>query len=264
MRITSVEQLYEKVISVVQWGRFGRTHMENYRGHGLREYKLLPGLGRFNYDAVELAKRERCLYESFLKNVEQGKVDAVRRPFKDGENFELKNYWYYLFQAQHIGLKTRLMDWSIGWETALLFAVDEEMYHGQDGSLWIYFCLRENIFNVENINEITAINPLDFNGNAMINTPQYMFDNLFDIIGEKRMVRQNGRFWVQSIERCTHPLNEQREFAPYLREIIIDGASKSSIKQELSERGFTMDWHLYRNNWAIDETIIEINNACLE
>jgi len=166
MRITSFQQLYEEVITKVQWERFGRNHMENYRGHGLREYKLLPGLGRYDYEAPDLAEREKCLYENFLKHVEAGRIDVVRTPFNNGNNFELKNYWYSLFQAQHLGLKTRLMDWSIGWETALMFVVNDEKHHGKDGSFWIYFCQRENLFNVDNIEEITAINPLEFNGDS--------------------------------------------------------------------------------------------------
>ncbi|MGL2994008.1 FRG domain-containing protein [Flavobacterium sp. TSSA_36] len=263
MRITSYQQLYNEVITKVQWARFGRNHMENYRGHALREYELLPGLGRYNYENEELKAKEKCLYENFLKQVEDGAIDAVRKPFKNGDYFEIKNYWYSLFQAQHLGLKTRLMDWSIGWETALMFAVNEEKHHGRDGSFWIYFCQRENLFNVDNIEEITAINPLEFKGDAMINSPLYMFDEIFDIIGEKRMGRQSGRFWVQSIENSKIPLNFQPQFAPYLNEIIIDGNSKAAIKQELTERGITLDWHYYRNDENINIEVKKINESCL-
>ncbi|MHA8097804.1 FRG domain-containing protein [Aquirufa aurantiipilula] len=237
--------------------------MENYRGHGLREYELKPGLGRYDFDATELAAREKCLNKNFLKQVENGAIDAVRKPFNRGEKFKLKNYWYSLFQAQHLGLKTRLMDWSIGWETALMFAVNNEKHHGRDGSIWIYFCQRENLFNVDNIKEITAIDPLEFKGDAMINSPLYMFDDLFGIIGEKRMGRQSGRFWIQSIENCKIPLNSQPQFAPYLSEIIIDGGSKAAIKKELTEHGITLDWHYYRNDENMDKVVKKINEACL-
>ena len=262
MRITSFQQLHE-IITEIQRKRFGREHMENYRGHALREYQLLPGLGRNNYDVIELTSKEKCLYNNFLKHVEYGSIDAVRKPFKNGNNFELKNYWYSLFQAQHLGLKTRLMDWTINWETALMFAVDEEEHHGIDGSIWVYFCQRENLFNIKNIEVITAINPLDFKGDAMINSPLYLFDNIVDIIGEKRMGRQSGRFWIQSIENCKTPLIEQPKFAPYLKEIIINGDSKSAIKKELTDRGITLDWHYYRNDKNIDKVVSRINKSCL-
>lgn len=263
MRITSYQQLYNEVITKVQWARFGREHMETYRGHALREYKLLPGLGRYNFEVAELAIRERCLYQKFLNQVEKGTIDAVRKPFKKGDDFELKNYWYSLFQAQHLGLKTRLMDWSIGWETALMFTVNEKKHHGKDGSFWVYFCQSEHLFNVDNIEEVTKINPLEFNGDAMINSPLYMFDEKFDVIGEKRMGRQSGRFWIQSIENCKIPLNKQTKFAPYLNEIIIDGDSKAAIKQELIERGITIDWHYYRNDETIVNEVKKINDTCL-
>lgn len=265
MRITSVKQLYEEVIKKVQWARFGRTHMENYRGHALREYKLLPGLGRYEFEPSKLLKIEKCLYENFLKEVEKNEIDAVRRPFDNKvDNSDLKNYWYCLFQAQHLGLKTRLMDWSIGWETSLMFAVENEEHHGKDGSFWIYYCQRENLFNTNNINGITKLNPLEFSGNAMINSPLYLFDNVFDIIGEKRMGRQSGRFWIQSAEKSIIPLNEQPEFAEFLQEIIIDGDSKASIKKELEVLGNTLDYNYYRKDDNIDNRIKELNTNCLK
>ena len=264
MRITSVKQLYNEVITKVQWARFGRTHMENYRGHGLREYKLLPGLGRYELEEDEYKKKERCLYESFLKAVEEEKIQAVRRPFKDGENVELRNLWYSLFQAQHLGLKTRLMDWSISWETSLMFAVNEERHHGKDGSLWIYYCQQKDRFNADNIYEITSIDPLNFDGDAMINSPIYLFDEIFDIVGEKRMGRQSGRFWIQSIEKSNTPLNQQPEFSKYLQEVIIDGDSKAAIKKLLIEKGHSLDWNYYRKDDIIDNGIKQINGVCLK
>jgi hypothetical protein len=145
-----------------------------------------------------------------------------------------------------------------------MFAVENEKHHGVDGSLWIYFCQKENLFNDNNLDEITGIHPLEFKGNAMINSPIYLFDDIFDIIGERRMGRQSGRFWIQSIEKSKIPLNEQPEFSRYLKEIIIDGESKSSIKKELEEMGNTLDWNYYRNDDIIDQRIKEINLNCLK
>lgn len=263
-RIKSVKELYDEVITKIQWARFGRTHMENYRGHGLREYKLLPGLGRYNFENSELQIKEKCLYQNFIKGVENGDINAVRQPFKGETNSELRNLWYSLFQAQHLGLKTRLMDWSIGWETSLMFAVEEEKHHGKDGSFWIYLCQRENLYNTSNINEITSIDPLVFEGNAMINSPLYLYDNVYDIIGEKRMGRQSGRFWIQSIENSKIPLNEQSKYSRHLIEIIIDGDSKADIKKELIEMGNTLDWNYYRNDETIEANINSINESCLK
>ena len=265
MRITSVEQLYKEIMVDVQWSRFGRSHMENYRGHSLREYKLLPGLARYNFEPLEFAQIEKCLYDGFLLGVENGEIDAVRRPFKyaTDENAELKNLWYSLFQAQHLGLKTRLMDWSNSWETTLLFAVENEKHHGKDGSLWIYFCQDENKFNDDKLGQITSQNPLEFKGDGMINSPIYLFDESFDIVGEKRMSRQYGRFWLQSIENSHIPLNEQPQFSKYIREIIIDGDSKAKIKAELSEMGYSLDWNYYRKDEIIDKAINDLNYKCL-
>lgn len=262
-RIKSVKQLYEEVITEVQWSRFGRSHMENYRGHGLRDYKLLSGIGRYNFENYDLQLKEKCLYQSFIEGVEKGEINAVRQPFKDADDSVLRNLWYTLFQAQHLGLKTRLMDWSIGWETSLLFAVENEKHFGKDGSFWIFICQKENLFNADNINEITSVEPLEFTGNAMINSPLYLFDNVFDIIGEKRIGRQSGRFWIQSIEKSKIQLDEQPEFSKHLIEIIIDGDSKAEIKKELTKMGNTLDWNYYRKDETIEANINIINENCL-
>ncbi len=263
MKIKSVSELYE-IIKQIQWYRFGRTHMENYRGHSLREYKLLPGLGRYNFEISELAQREECLYNSFMESVKKGKIESVRRPFKEGDNFELRNDWYTLFQAQHLGLKTRLMDWSISWETSLLFAVNDEEHHGKDGSFWIFFCEREHLINDDNIKSITSVKPFEFKNDSMINTPIYLFDKIFDIVGEKRLGRQSGRFWLQSLEKSKIPLNEQLKFSKQLQEIIIDGNSKATIKRELNDRGINIDWKYYRKDENIEKSIKKINDYCLK
>jgi len=263
MRIKSAKELYTTVIQPVQNYRFGRTHMEYYRGHSIRDYQLINGLFRDEFEIEHAKEIEKCLYNSFLYCVKKGEINSIREPFKaEEENYELKNLWYLLYQAQHLGLKTRLLDWSIGWETSLLFAVENEKYHGVDGSFWIFFCPEENQINSPNIKDLMKISPTDIQESYMINSPIYMLDDVFDILGERRMGRQSGRFWVQSIENSKIPLNKQPYFQQFLREIIIDGDSKASIKKELAESGITLDWHNYRKDETILEVINQINTKC--
>ena len=156
-------------------------------------------------EVAELAIRERCLYQKFLNQVEKGTIDAVRKPFKKGDDFELKNYWYSLFQAQHLGLKTRLMDWSIGWETALMFTVNEKKHHGKDGSFWVYFCQSEHLFNVDNIEVIKGPSGTLF-GSSVIS-----YGGLINIVTKKPYYKFGGEISYNSgtygLNRVTTDLN---------------------------------------------------------
>jgi hypothetical protein len=253
------------IIEDIRWKRFYDGKMEFYRGHGLRTYELKPGLTRMNIPAQHYLQIEKNIYEDF-KAFHESKDDYIRLPFKDGEcAYKLRNKWYSLFQAQHIGLKTRFMDWSIGFETALLFAVENEEQFGQDGSLWIFRVPREYEFNAEPLGEITAkIDPFEIDQNMMINTPTYMLDDKFDYVGEKRMGRQSGRFWMQPMDKAVIALEKQDEVKNHLLELIIDGDSKQKIKEELLATGVNRDWHYYRTDDNIDAEILKINKKYLQ
>lgn len=252
------------IIDEVQNLRMFFDVMENYRGHNLESYKLISGLTRFKKVAKELNQIEKNIYIDFFDLV-KSKEDYIRCPFKDDtENYELRNKWYTLFQAQHIGLKTRFMDWSIDWRVALMFAVENEYYFGKNGSLTIFIVPNDLLYHDKKLTQTTTTtDPFDVKIDLMINTPTYMFDDKFDFVGERRMVRQNGRFWMQSIENSNIPLEEQEIYKPSLLNLIIDGDSKQSIKTELESMGYTIDWHYFRKDEDVDKEIVRINEINL-
>lgn len=98
-----------------------------YRGQSDKEYKLLPSIGRL-YGKKNFEKIDK-LYE-FERN-------AVAE-------FEVRNYSKYrergslvnLTIAQHHGLRTRLLDWTLSPLVALFFAVEEEGDFDLDGALF--------------------------------------------------------------------------------------------------------------------------------
>ena len=259
MRIKSISEL-KPIINKIQWNRFFDGKMEFFRGHSLRSYELKAGLTRYSFEEQDYILKEKNIYNDFVELYNE-KDDYIRLPFTDEyESFELRNKWYSLFQAQHIGLKTRFMDWSIGWETALLFAVENESLFGQDGSLWVFRVPDEFEYNDKELKEVTlTTDPFDISKNMMINTPIHMLNDKFDYVGERRMGRQSGRFWIQPIKDAMIPMNKQEILIPHLFEIIIDGDSKKSIKEELTASGITLDWHYYRTDETVDEEIKTIN-----
>lgn len=252
------------IIDEVQNLRMYFGVMENYRGHSLESYKLNSGLARFKKEAKEINEIEKIIYSDFSELI-KSKEDYIREPFKeDTENYELRNKWYSLFQAQHIGLKTRFMDWSIDWRVALMFAVENEDYFGHNGTLTIFIVPDVLLFHDKKLKPITTTtDPFEVKQDMMLNTPTYMFDDKFDFVGEKRMVRQHGRFWMQSIENSNIPLEEQEVYKPLLLKLIIDGDSKQSIKAELEKMGYAIDWHYYRKDNDVDGEIKSINEKHL-
>lgn len=261
-RIKTIKQL-TAIVDEIRWQRFWDEKMEFYRGHGLRDYKLLPNISRHRYTVNEFKEIESLMFKDFSGLFNQ-KNNLIRQPFNTDDK-ELQNKWYALFQGQHIGLKTRLMDWSIRWETALMFAVENEKQHGIDGSLWIFRPMREHEYNSPRLKEITCtVDPTDLEVSCMINSPSYWIDENFEYVGERRLGRQAGRFWIQPISKSIIPLDEQEEFRPHLTELIIDGASKAIIKEELIQSGVTIDWHYYRRDENIDKTLKNLNDKYLK
>lgn len=252
------------IIDEVQNLRMYLDVMENYRGHSLESYKLNSGLTRFKKETKELFDIEKNIYRDFSELL-KSKDDYIRQPFKeDTENYELRNKWYSLFQAQHIGLITRFMDWSIDWKIALMFAVENEDYFGHNGTLTIFIVPDDLLFHHKKLTPVaSSTDPFDVEQDMMINTPTYMFDDNFDFVGERRIARQNGRFWIQSIENSNIPLEQQETYKPLLLKLVIDGDSKHLIKAELKDIGYTIDWHYYRKDIYVDKEIKSINKNIL-
>ncbi len=78
-----------------------------YRGHTSYDYELIPSLFRFHGGA----KKERELFREFVKF-----MDNINTGYNHDD-------WYILFNMQHFGIPTRLLDWTEVIGIALFFAV---------------------------------------------------------------------------------------------------------------------------------------------
>lgn len=84
-----------------------------YRGHPNSEYYLLANLLRYK-NGLE---KEQLLFNSFHKFSDR----ILKR--RDSE-------WETLFEMQHYGVPTRLLDWSETFGIALFFAAHDNQSHG--------------------------------------------------------------------------------------------------------------------------------------
>lgn len=91
-----------------------------YRGVADQSWKLETSLMRLGGDYVNV---ERPLLRSFRKYAEPGAIPA-------------ETLWVRLSVAQHHGLPTRLLDWTLSPKVAAHFATFEQEHYDKDAAIW--------------------------------------------------------------------------------------------------------------------------------
>jgi FRG domain len=91
-----------------------------YRGVADQSWGLETSLKRLGGEFVNV---ERPLLRSFRKYAEPGSIPA-------------ETLWVRLSVAQHHGLPTRVLDWTVSPKVAVHFATAEEDHYDKDGAIW--------------------------------------------------------------------------------------------------------------------------------
>jgi len=277
LRITSYEQLKNEITTKIQMlkNSSSNEYFEFFRGQGLEKYKLECGLARLTNDSSKIKKMDIELQDRFLQEIYNGKVVALEDSINPEFNPSFEKQWKLNFQAQHLGLKTRLLDWSIDWQIGLLFAVENENHFGSDGQFWIFYCPKKWRYNFSRSEEIYTKDLTNIESPYLVNMPFVLNEQWEEQIGIIKAWRQSGRFFVQSYEQSTIPMEENDEFIPYLIKFIIDGKSKEKIKEDLYKDGLSIEWvnnqseqnfdgKLYRTKHNVNSKLKIINNEIIE
>lgn len=237
--------------------------VEHFRGQSSNDFKLLSGLGRCNFTSEKVVIKEKNVFEEFKYQVKIGNFDFIQEPYSP-KKYPFKEDWFYLFQAQHIGLITRMTDWTRRFEVALYFSVENEELFGQDAQFWYFLIPQEFICNVNtNLKSVYETHPFSNEKNLMINHPYYQNEHKINKTAEVRRLNQSGIFFIQSSDKINIPLEEQEDLKPYLQKFIIDGKSKQSIKKELISRGITKEWIYPEDDLDIKTLEIKKKINCL-
>ena len=243
----------------------GPYRQEYYRGQLSNAWHLKPGITRTLTTADEVKRFEKKLMDEFkIKMTETKQLDKL---LTHKHPIAYQNEWALLSQAQHYGIPTRLMDWTLNAEVGLYFAVDNDKYDDQDGQYWVIYVPQEKILidgNPEKGYYHSRIEQL--NGTLFINPSFYQHENSEQAIAEVRRARQHGKFTLQDYDKCTTGMDEQEEFnrdyfsypGTVIEKYLIPAKYKAQLRLDLISKGFHGEF-LYAND---DAEINKVRDYC--
>jgi hypothetical protein len=203
------------------------------------------------------------LKPSFLRKTNNTSEFTIISRFKQNASLLINHppskYFDWLFQMQHYGVPTRLLDWTESALTALYFAVEEESHYKQDGALWILLPTElnknANIYSDENF----YIPSFD---DEILKThdPETFYRDkvtkLFPLAAiasrnNSRMQAQLGVFTIS--HRDNTPIEEIGD-KQHIWKYVIPKGSKKTIKAELALLGLSK-FQLFPELTSIGESI---------
>jgi len=203
-----------------------------FRGQS-QDWPIVPGVNReMKYLIDEIKNRESALLNEFLQSEHHGY--KLQKHFSKDE-YEFAQKWLDLFQAQHLGVKTRLTDWTQSYENALSFALQNKQPNDKDAILWIYKCpyTEEYLINFNREEERHYFDLDPFTLPTTVAVKHYgMFDDFMDYQGERRRFRQDGSFLISSSKDLKTPIEDIPEMKQHLEKVFISPELKKQILEE--------------------------------
>ena len=163
-----------------------------YRGHSSSSYSLQPTISRSSNASKE---NESHIYNRFKQICRNSECAQFKL---DNSNEDL----YYMSIARHLGLKSRLLDWTAGFWIALSFLLYDNL--DLDGTLWII--AQKNDIPLENTSplEIKDDDVHFFKETCVIPENKLLNDLP---LGLARSYRQHSYFTATSLHNTLIPLN---------------------------------------------------------
>jgi hypothetical protein len=196
IRIETFAELHKEILSN------GRKTIA-YRGVRDVAHKLVPKIGRVKFlkNSKGIEKQEKSLFNSFKKRA---------LPFSDTS---CTTPWDWLALAQHHGLPTRLLDWSLNPLVAAYFAVEKE--HSSDSFIYAY-----HVGNSLDLDKNT--DPFSVHEVSSV-YPQHI---------TQRIIAQSGIFTV-------HPFPYEPLNSDSVKKIVISSGFRRDLKFILYRYGLT-------------------------
>lgn len=261
--LPEIDALHEKFIELrTKWKmETWLGYMPHYRSEQCYGWDIIPGVFRgagSKYPAQQGKVLERDAALDFKMQVENTMGKAALRHL-----FDHKKYgpdWDLLFQAQHAGVKTTLVDWTAHIQRSVYFAVEQHpdpAIEKADAQLWVFMVPYEMMKNEGAMDDFYEIDPMTTDKGYLINVSVYL-DDLDQRVFESRIARQGGRFFISAASECNVALNKQ-DIAKYFYRFRIPAASKVVIREQLNTRGVNRESVYVTENPAHQAVIDDIN-----
>ena len=233
---------------------FEPFRQEYYRGEVSDTFVLKPSLARNFSDNDTLLKTEQVLMEDFKEQMSfYNKMDKV---LLHDNPYQYQNEWSWLGQAQHYRLPTRMLDWTLKWEVALYFAVEEiPDFNSHDAQFWVFYVPEEIIMHDGKKDLYFQEDPLKLSKTWFVNPSFFWTDNQANETAETRRARQHGKFSIQAHSNLLTPLEQQMELIPHLEKYCIPADAKGQIRLELASKGIFGEF-LYAKEDVVINNII--------
>lgn len=199
-----------------------------FRGHGVSDWKLLPAHLRTKGEVSEFT-----LFTRFKQNA----TLLIEKPPRN--NFD------WLFQMQHHGISTRLLDWTESPLAGLYFGIEDSQYKNKDGALWILLPTElnkhANIISSEEF-YIPSFEDEDTVGNYdPLKVDQEQKTELLPVaaIASRNNTRMQAQLGVFTISHRDKTPIEEIGDKKHIWKYIIPNEKKSEIKKELAMLSIT-------------------------
>lgn len=231
--------------------KLSKSAFQYYRGHGSSTYKLTSYASRFFKDKIKMIEDEKLFISDFKRRIyECDKEEYIYVPEKSNE---FNEDWYWLTQAQHLGMPTRFLDWSLSGEVALYFAVSTENETKEDGDFWVFF-IPDNL-NIKCQQSLSAITALETKQDYFVNIPVQWNVNFEKNEPQRNMLSQQGKFFLRPVDTSLTPLEEEPDYDKYLLRYRVPAEFKGKILNDLKELNYTKE-NIYKTTDKTMEDIV--------
>ena len=208
-------------------------------------FQLLPSISR-SIDGIPLNPELEIVFLSKFKSLATPYIDFLLTPLLPNG---VEAYWSWLFQMQHYGVPTRLLDWSRDALVALYFATnpeDRSLTPGIDAAVWVLNPVTLN--KAYNFNEFTQAgyipNVEEAGFNAIFGPDSLPLSNpkpaaAIGPLNSTRIVAQRGVFTVFPHQKNLIPMEQFSDSSTFLVKICIASENFGEIQAQLQRYGIT-------------------------
>lgn len=241
-----------------------------YRGAVRNTFQLIPRISR-SVRGFQLNPELETVFLSKFESLAEPYVTSLpASPLQDGINA----YWSWLFEMQHYGVPTRLLDWSRDALVGLFFATnpdDTSLTPGIDAEVFV--------LNPVTLNQAYSFNSFVAPG-YIPNVQESSFNVIFGPdapplalplpaaaigpLNNTRIVAQRGTFTVFPKQKILIPLELFNNSSTFLFKICIAWEAFSTIQAQLTRYGITMITLFPEIQSVAGEVIQEVINESVQ